>query len=85
MDSNFILVEEVDDRLEAINEIYTTSFKNNAIRLLNKYSVDYIVVTEKAKEIYGISELKYLDENCFKTIYDDKVKILNSLCKVEEK
>jgi hypothetical protein len=82
MDTNFLLVDDVNERLASVNEIYQTSFTNNAIRLLNKYNVDYLILTDYAKEIYGIEELKYLDDNCFKEVHPG---VYQSLCSIQEK
>jgi hypothetical protein len=85
MDSNFILINDVDERLETIDEIYRTSFKNNAIRALNRYNADYISLTQYAKEQYGLDSLSYIDDNCFKLVYDKNVQIYQSLCTIQEK
>jgi len=86
MDTNYILIPDVNERLETIDEIYQTTFKNNAIRLMNKYKIDYVVFSHRSQQKYSTTELKYIDNNCFKEIYNvNNVSIYQSLCTVEEK
>ena len=84
-DNNFLMQPQADQRLNDVKIIYTTKFETEAIRLLNKYNVDYIIFSENAKKDYQITQLDYVaDEKCFKLVYDNSIKIYNSLCKIEE-
>jgi len=38
LDSNFLLIPDVEERIVDLDESYQTPFKNNAIRNLNKYN-----------------------------------------------
>ena len=59
--------------------------ETDAITLLNKYNVSYILFSERVKRFYNINELKYAtDTNCFKLVYDRETEIYESLCEKEE-
>jgi hypothetical protein len=85
-DFNFVLIRDVDERLADLETIFTSPYKTNAVELLNKYQVKYILLTEQAKIQYGIKDLIYAeDRKCFKEIYDEEnTKIYQSICEVEE-
>lgn len=84
-DTNFLMQPLAEQRLNDINRIYSTGFEIEAIRLLNKYDVDYIYFSELAQSQYSVDELSYVgDEKCFKLVYNDAVKIYKSLCEIDE-
>ena len=85
IDDNFILIENIDQRLEDIDRIYSTVFLTDAIPLLNKYSVDYIILTNKARFYYNIKDIVYTeDKKCFSEVYNsDDIKIYESKCVIK--
>jgi len=85
MDTNFLLVPRIDQRLKDVDEIYTTAFETKAIGILNKYGSEYLLVTENTLKEYDISELKYLkDSKCFKLEYYSKGTYLYKMeCRLE--
>jgi len=84
IDSNFLLIPNINQRVKDVERIYTTLYKVEAVRLLNKYNVNYIVLSDYAYDDYKIKELKYITEDCFRLVYNESVKIYYSSCKVEE-
>lgn len=85
VDNNFLMQPQADQRLNDVNTIYSTKFETEAIRLLNKYEVDYIVFSDIAKTSYDIDQLSYVnDENCFELVYENSINIYQSLCVIEE-
>jgi hypothetical protein len=82
-DPNFLMIDDADQRYNDIKKIYTTPFKTDAIGLLNKYNVKYMLFSDSAKEQFGIEEIKYIDDECFKPIFEDKVEIYESVCKLK--
>ena len=85
VDNNFLMQPTADQRLDAVKTIYTTRFETEAIRVLNKYSVDYIFFSEQAKREYSVEELNYVsDDKCFRLVYNNSVQIYKSLCEIEE-
>lgn len=82
MDLNFMLIADVNERFDDIQTIYTTPSEMEAIKLMNKYNVNYILLTPQLKGYYKIDSLAYLDERCFQKVYDDLVQIYKLKCTV---
>jgi len=86
IDKNFLLIKDAEQRLEDVRIIYTTYYETDAISLLNKYNIKYIVLSKRSMSDYGIIDLKYrTDEKCFELVYDKEVRIYRPLCRMEEK
>ncbi|MBU1205089.1 MAG: glycosyltransferase family 39 protein [Nanoarchaeota archaeon] len=86
IDKNFLLIKDAEQRLENVRIIYTTHYETDAIPLLNKYNIKYIVLSKRSMSDYDITDLNYrTDEKCFELVYDKEVKIYKSLCKMEER
>jgi len=84
IDKNFLLIKDAEQRLEDARTIYTTHYETDAIPLLNKYNVKYIVLSKRSMSDYSIIDLNYrTDEKCFELVYDEEVKIYKSLCRME--
>jgi len=78
---NMHIVKRIND----IERIYTTIFETDAIRLLNKYGVDYIWLSNRTKKEFAIAEISYTkDENCFELVYQEDIEIYKTKCKIEE-
>lgn len=71
LDPNFLMVDDARQRVQDVNEIFTTPSKIQAIRLMSKYDARYIFFSKAAKETYHLETLKYLDNDCFERIYDN--------------
>ncbi|MDD5086642.1 MAG: hypothetical protein PHV16_02725 [Candidatus Nanoarchaeia archaeon] len=83
-DRNFMLIENTDQRLNEAKKIYTTSYETEAIPLLNKYNIKYIIISKKVMDDYGITDLNYKsDEKCFEVVYNQGTKIYKSLCRMD--
>ena len=86
VDSDYLLVEDADVLLDNIKSVYTLRFRIEALRILEKYNVDYIVFSTKTKEKYKVEEISYIDNPCFTLIYNQSVKIYKrntEICKQE--
>jgi len=82
-DNDFILIRSSSGIFEDIEQMYTAMFKTNAVELLDKYDVDYIYLSPRAMEEFGIEDLKYAEEDCFELVYDDEVKVYRSFCEIK--
>lgn len=83
-DSNFMFIENINQRYADINHLFTLRLKSEAVRLLNKYDVGYILLSTKSMEEYGISRLFYAEEDCFELVYDEDVMIYMFLgCRIK--
>ncbi len=85
MDTNFLLTPRIDQRLNDINEMYTTTFETKSIGILNKYNSKYLFVTPKTMENYGVTNLTYLKNNkCFRVEYmREGTYLYRTDCKIE--
>ncbi len=84
LDFKFLLVQNADQRLTDIKTIYTTWSITDALTLLNKYNVNYILFSNRAKKLSNKDSLQYINEECFELVYDYNIKIYKVLCIMEE-
>lgn len=82
IDDNFLLQTDAGIRLRDVGSIYKTSYSTEAIPLLNKYGVKYILFSPETAKKYKILILKFINKECFELIYDKDIKIYKSLCKM---
>ncbi|MBN1544375.1 hypothetical protein JW898_02840 [Candidatus Woesearchaeota archaeon] len=81
-DDNFILVRSSDDLFDDVRGMYTFILKTRAVELMSKYGVNYVYFSPRARQEFGIEELKYAEKDCFEMVYDKDVKIYRALCKI---
>jgi uncharacterized membrane protein len=81
-DSNFLLIKDASARLKDVERMYSTQYETEAVELLSKYGIDYIVVSPSARYIYEIKDLKY-ENPCLNIVYDKNIKIYRSECRLE--
>lgn len=83
-DANYLLIKNINQRYEDIRNIYTAFYETRAIKLLNKYAIEYILFTPAAKRDYAIDSLRFTGNvRCFKRVFsNDDVTIYRSLCKL---
>lgn len=84
MDDNFLLVQNVDQRLNDLDSIYTTRFQIEAVSILNKYDAKYVFFSSHAKKKYETQNLSYIDNECFQqAFYSQNTSLYINKCKVE--
>jgi len=70
VDSHFLFVNDANERYDDVQRIFTTSSEVVALRLMDKYDVRYIYISDKTKEIYNVDKMVYLNnEGCFDEVY----------------
>lgn len=84
MDDQFSLVRKVETRFSDLNTLYTTKFQTQALKILDTYSIQYIVLTPAAKQRYQLAGLNYLTPECFKRVYEQQTKIYLVKCTLKE-
>jgi len=84
-DPYFLLVKDINTRVDEVGKIYSSSYETDAIELLNKYDVDYIFLSSFEKSDYNILDISYKGKRCFQLVYDKDVKIYRSLCELVER
>ena len=83
-DMNFLLIKNVDQIYDDIDKAYSTHWKSEAVRIMNQYDVNYILLSEASKKEYNITELFYAEPDCFDKIYEHYATIYKFLgCKIE--
>jgi hypothetical protein len=82
IDNNFLMVHDINYRVNDIRIIYTSSSLIRAIELLNYYNVNYIFL-DSAKKEYKIEDLRYSNSECVELVYDENIKIYKVICMVE--
>ena len=82
-DHNFLLIPDAKQRLEDVDTLFTGPYITNAVEILNYYEADYIFFSDNTKERFEIDDLSYGEGDCFKLIYDQNVKIYESVCRLE--
>ena len=80
LDDQFLFIKHANERYDDVETIFQTRYQIEAIRLLNKYYVDYIYFSPRTKQRYGINELPFTQSKCFLKVYDDVVQIWKSEC-----
>jgi hypothetical protein len=85
-DSNFLLIKNSDEIFNDVERIFVTRYSTEAIKLLSKYSVDYIFFSQDVKDYYNINSLSYISHECFELAYENKnVAVYKPLCRMEER
>ncbi|HLC70948.1 MAG TPA: hypothetical protein VJI32_03015, partial [Candidatus Nanoarchaeia archaeon] len=83
MDDQFMLVDDVETRFQALTSLYTTKFRTEAVELANHYGIEYFTLTPSAKEKYKIKrELPYVTRACFDTVYQNETAIVKLKCQL---
>ncbi|MBU1198799.1 MAG: hypothetical protein KKF46_08655 [Nanoarchaeota archaeon] len=83
-DSNFLFMDNINQRYEDVNHLYTLRLKSEAVRLINKYEIDYIFLSTNTMDALHTDSLFYADKDCFETIYDKDAVIYEFKgCKIE--
>lgn len=84
LDDQFILTENAQQRFQDLNDLFKTKFQTHSLGLLEKYRVQYLAFTPKAKEKFQISKFNYAGAGCFSKVYDNETKIYLAKCRLAE-
>ncbi|MFH1174040.1 MAG: hypothetical protein V1725_02850 [archaeon] len=83
MDINFLLSTDVNQRYAAANTIFSTPLAANAVNALKENHIEYIYLSKKYKELYGLQNLPYAkDTTCLSLVYNKTVMIYAFTCGV---
>jgi len=80
-DNNFLYIENPEIVINDIKTIYQTNMEIEAIRLINKYKIKYIIITSEERDNYQIKDIHYKDDKeCFELVYnEDQIKVYKFL------
>ena len=80
-DTDFLMIKDSEEIWKDIENIYSSRYATEAVELITKYDVDYILISELEAKEFIIGD--YFGSKCFKLVYSDKVKIYKSECKIK--
>jgi len=80
MDDQFGLVDDADERFSALSLLFGTPLQTQAIESLNKYNIQYLVLTPHSKEKYDVDKFQYLSKKCFELVYNNETQIYHAKC-----
>lgn len=82
VDTNYLLAPNAQTRLSDIDIIYQTWIRSRALNLLNKYDVDYIMISDFSRDKYLTKDIKYAnDQVCFIKVFEnEKTKVYKVNC-----
>jgi hypothetical protein len=84
IDDRFHLVDDIDERFKGNIAMFRGQFETEVLDFSEKYSIDYLVISEHAKEKYEVGNRPpYLSNKCFKRVYDNQTKIYLIRCRVQ--
>lgn len=78
IDQDYVLVKNVNKRFDDVKSVYDERFLTNALEKLNYYSVDYILLSQRAQEETHVYILNFWDKNCITLVYPNNSTDLNS-------
>jgi hypothetical protein len=64
-DSNFLFLDNSDEVVSDIDELFTTISKIRANEILNKYKIDYVVFSPQSAAKYNLKIPLFVDNECF--------------------
>ncbi|RMF05976.1 hypothetical protein D6764_03455 [Candidatus Woesearchaeota archaeon] len=69
-------------RLQDLINLYRSPFKTSVLEITDRYSITHVLLSDKERAYFGISDIAYSDSRCFKLVYNgyEKVKIYRVLC-----
>ena len=83
MDDEFSLIEDIEVRFNELNDVYTSSFETQALKIFDKYDQNYIILSDNSKEDYNITAIDYLGANCFEQVYNNQATIYKIKCELK--
>lgn len=83
---DYLYVNNVNQKVADIKTIYTTQSKIDALELLEKYQINYVIITPLVVDLYNITELSYVKEvqenPCFDRLRVSYIEAYEVLCGV---
>lgn len=71
IDSNFILIRNINQKYADAEALFNLRLESEAVRLINQYSIDYILLSRRSIDERNITSLFYAEPDCFEIAYDD--------------
>jgi uncharacterized membrane protein len=74
IDSRFLMQKDAKQRLNDVERVYSAYLEIEVVEIMDKYNAEFIYFSDNAKDLFGKSELGYVDK-CFEKVYDDEIQI----------
>lgn len=84
INDRFLSVKDAAQRYDDINSLYTSLYKTNALGILTKYGVDYVIFSSDIGAHFNVTDLNFIDERCFDLVYGEDVRIFRVRCRIGE-
>ncbi len=84
IDDQFILIPDIEKRLEQSNLLLTTPFETQALSILDTYNLRYIVIPPSFPIANTTARASYRNSNCFTKVYDNQTQIYYATCALQE-
>jgi hypothetical protein len=81
IDTQYITIDDASVRFDDVNAFYDSRFRINALRILDKYDVDYFIVSEGLEDLNLSFTLK---DPCFAIAYKGEIEIYERKCDIDE-
>ena len=72
IDSEYLLVDDAENRYYDVKKVYTVPFRIEALSILEKYNADYVIFSKKTKEKFSVDRIEYIDSDCFGFVFGNK-------------
>ncbi len=80
MDNQFGLINNVEQRFADLDSLYTARFQTQALEILDRHNIHYIMVTARAQERFSFRKFTYATPACFRKVYDEGPRIYKVTC-----
>ncbi len=86
MDDMFALAPDAEQRFIDMNPLFTTSLQTNAVSVLEKYDIEYLIYTPYARKKLGNNNFNFLSSECFKRLHEpqEEIKRYQAKCTLEK-
>lgn len=84
LDDYFLLAPDAAQRLSDVERIFITPFPTEAVELLLRYHVNYLLVTPATRSTYSIPNTVRLSDNCLRRVHGStNISLYELFCELE--
>ncbi len=81
IDTDFLMKKDSNTVYNDIRRIFLTHSEIEAVELMSKYSADYLLITQNAKEKLNFKKWGLQDSKCFEQVYNSGAEIYKKTCR----
>lgn len=68
LDEKLVFASNSGQLISQVDSLYGTQFTLESLRIVNKYSIDYIIITNSTQQFFNVSEAKFITDQCYAPI-----------------